>query len=602
MRIRMALLAVASGLLMALALPQCFPWLSLREIDPAGHLEWLSWVALVPALLALDRASTWKAAFGVGLAAGLAYFYAAIWWVDHAMTAFGGVPLPVALVGLSLLVLFMAVHWAAALAASWLVRWRLGWPWWMHLPATWTAAELSRNYLFTGFPWGNLGYLQARHLPVAQLAAVAGVYGIAALVVLVNCAAHALVRARLDGRRLPWRLAAATALVLAAVVTYGELHLAAVRARSAAARRLSVALVQGNVNQSVKNERMSYGAFILGRYLPLTLEADRRGVDLVAWPEASYPFLLPPDPESLADRRAGLPPLRHAHLLLGAGTYDEHMGRGGKLVAEGSNSVFMLEPDLEVKGRYAKHHLVPFGEYVPLQDLLGSLLRSVVPQMVPQRPGAELRALTFTPTATVTSTQTAIATSTAASIADPSALSVASPEATRSRRAATPTSTPTQTDARAREVRLAPMICFDAIFPEVNVAFAAQDPDLLVNPTNDAWYGYSSGPYQFLAMVRMRAIEAGKAVARPAYAGVSALIEPTGEVQPGALPVGPVDPDLAPDPEEPPRLLVGDLPLLRGRTLYTTVGDLFAYVASAWAAVALALALRRPRAPRESSR
>jgi len=148
-------------------------------------------------------------------------------------------------------------------------------------------------------------------------------------------------------------------------------------------------------------------------------------------------------------------------------------------------------------------------------------------------------------------------------------------------------------------VRLAPMICFDAIFPEVNVAFAAEDPDLRVNPTNDAWYGYSSGPYQFLAMVRMRAIEAEKAVARPAYAGVSALIEPTGEVQPGALPVGPVDPDLAPDPEEPPRLLVGSVPLLRGRTLYTRFGDLFAYAASAWAAVALALALRGLRKARE---
>ena len=101
----------------------------------------------------------------------------------------------------------------------------------------------------------------------------------------------------------------------------------------------------------------------------------------------------------------------------------------------------------------------------------------------------------------------------------------------------------------ADRVRLAPMICFDAIFPEINVAFARAEPEpeILVNPTNDAWYGYSSGPYQFLAIVRMRAIEAGKAVIRPAYAGVSAVILPTGEVAPGALEVGPVDPDRAPD-------------------------------------------------------
>src|SRR5574338_411347 len=99
------------------------------------------------------------------------------------------------------------------------------------------------------------------------------------------------------------------------------------------------------------------------------------------------------------------------------------------------------------------------------------------------------------------------------------------------------------------------MICVDAIFPEINVAFARQDPppEILVNPTNDAWYGYSSGPYQFLAIARMRAVEAGRAVVRPAYAGVSAVILPTGELAPGAIEVGPVDPDLAPDPQEPPR-------------------------------------------------
>jgi len=589
-RTRALLLAVASGLLTALALPQCLPWLSLRELDPAGHLEWLAWFSLVPALLALGRARSWRAALGLGLAAGLAYFYAAIWWVNHAMTSFGGVPLPLALIGLSLLVLYMAAHWALAFALAWFVRRRMGWPLWAHLPAIWVGTELLRNYLFSGFPWGNLGYLQARHLAVAQLAAVTGVYGIAALLVLVNAVLAALVEARSAHARLPWQPAAGAAVLLAAVVAYGELHLVEVRARAAVAPHLRVALVQGNVNQAIKNVGHSYGAYILGRYVPLTLEADRRGADLVAWPEAAYPFFVPPDLASLSDPRAGLPQLTRAHLLLGAGTFDERVGRDGRSVSEGSNSVFLLRPDLEVVGRYAKHHLVPFGEYVPLAGLLGGVLRSVVPQMVQQRPGAELEVLTFTPTASAEADRRS----------DPSALSVASPEATRSRRASTQTPTSTSTST-TRPVRLAPMICFDAIFPEVNVAFAELEPDLLLNPTNDAWYGYSSGPYQFLTMVRMRAIEAGKAVARPAYAGVSALIEPTGEVLPGALPVGPVDPELAPDPDEAPRLLMAMVPLLRGRTLYTRFGDLFAGAACLYAAAALALAWRGRRAAREGT-
>jgi apolipoprotein N-acyltransferase len=129
------------------------------------------------------------------------------------------------------------------------------------------------------------------------------------------------------------------------------------------------------------------------------------------------------------------------------------------------------------------------------------------------------------------------------------------------------------------------------------VAFARKDrePEILVNTTNDAWYGYSSGPYQFLAIVRMRAIEAGKAVVRAAYAGVSAVILPTGELAPGALEVGPVDPDLAPDPAEPPRLLEARVPRLRGQTPYTRVGDLFAYACTAFAALALAAAVRAGR-------
>jgi apolipoprotein N-acyltransferase len=140
---------------------------------------------------------------------------------------------------------------------------------------------------------------------------------------------------------------------------------------------------------------------------------------------------------------------------------------------------------------------------------------------------------------------------------------------------------------------LAPMICYDAIFPEINLAFARQAPEFLVNPTNDAWYGYSSGPYQFLSIVQLRAIEVGRAVARPAYSGVSAIVLPTGEIAPGALPVGPVDEELAPDPEEPARLLLGELPRMRGRTVYASVGDLFAYGCVVYAGVAVALARRR---------
>ncbi len=569
------LTAAASGAAMALALPLVVPFLSIRQVDPAGWLEPVAWIALVPALLVLRSAPSGRAAFLRGLVAGLAYFFAAIYWVSNAMTEFGGLSLGLSLVALSLLVLYMAAHWAAAFAVAWTIRARLGWPLHLHLPLVWPALELSRNYLFSGFPWANLGYTQARTLPVAQLAALAGVYAIAALVVLVNATLAEALAARRERRPVPRAALAATALALAAVVVHGELRLRHVRARMAEAPKLTVGVVQPNVNQSVKNKARDNRDYILERLVPLTVEADERGADLVAWPESSYPMYLSPGVRSLALPGYGLPELSRAHLLMGAATIERARGADGRRVSRVGNVNLLLTPKLDVLGSYQKHHLVPFGEYVPLQEWL-PFLKQVVPSFAPSAPGADLAVLAFPAPA-----------DRAGRAGRPSAggaLGLVAP-------------------ARADEtealdtVRLAPMICFDAIFPEINVAFARKplEPELLVNSTNDAWYGYSSGPYQFLAIVRMRAIEAGKAVVRPAYAGVSAVLLPTGELAPGALEIGPVDLDRAPDPEEPARLLVAEVPRLRGRTPYTRVGDLFAYASALFTAAALAAALRAGR-------
>jgi apolipoprotein N-acyltransferase len=245
----------------------------------------------------------------------------------------------------------------------------------------------------------------------------------------------------------------------------------------------------------------------------------------VAWPEAAFTAYVRPTIASFDGARARLPRLERAHLLLGAATLEELPGEGGEARYRVENTTFLVAPDLAVEGRYVKHHLVPFGEYVPLAGWL-PFLRQVVPGLAPASPGGALELLEFQ-------------------------------------------------GRDGAPVRVGSMICFDAIFPEIALALARQDPDLLVNPTNDAWYGYSSGPYQFLDMVRLRAIETGRSIARPAYSGVSALILPTGELLPGALEVGPVDPELAADPDEPARMLRGRLPRRHGLTPYVRTGDLF---------------------------
>jgi apolipoprotein N-acyltransferase len=542
-RLRPFLLAAVSGLAMALALPLVVPLLSIREVDPAGRLEVVAWVALVPLLWAAGEAPRARRAFALGLVGGLAYFYVAIYWVSHAMTAFGGLPGWLAFVALTLLVGYMAVHWGGALAAAWWIRRRLGWPAWAVLPPVWAAFEWLRNFSLSGFPWGNLGYTQARG-DVAQLAAVTGVYGIAALVVLVNAilldGASAIAEGRLpaDSRGTTRRHGLAVLGIVLVAFGGGAIRRGAVAREIAAAPKVRVGIVQPNVDQSVKNAARDHAEEILGRLVPATIEADRAGAELVAWPESAYPAYLPPEIRSLDVPRAGLPRLGHAHLLFGAVTLERADG-GDRPIRRVTNSAFLVTPSLGVLGHRAKEHLVPFGEYVPLARWL-TFLRHVVPTFAPISPGEPGPPLVLP-------------------------------------RAGGP-------------LRLGPLVCYDAIFPEYARRYVREGADLLVNPTNDAWYGYSSGPYQFLAMVRLRAIETGRAVLRPAWAGVSALILPTGEVAPGALGLGPVDPERAPDPPPPPGLLLVEAPLLRGTTLYTRFGDLFAWGCALFTAFALARA------------
>ncbi|MFT3915403.1 MAG: apolipoprotein N-acyltransferase [Anaeromyxobacteraceae bacterium] len=543
--------AAGSGLAMSLALPLVVRALSLRELDPAGWLEPVAWVALVPAILALRAAPRPGRAALLGLAAGLAYFYASIHWVSHAMTAFGGVPGALAFLGLTLLVGYMAAHWAAAFAISAALRARLGWPLWAQLPPVWAALELCRNYFLTGFPWANLGYTQVRTPWVAQLASATGVYGIAALVVLVNAVLAEVIAARREHRPAPGRALAVAGAAVVLTLAYGAAHLSGVRDRMQDAPSFSVGIVQPNVDQSRKNRARDNAGYILPRLVTPTVEADRAGADLVVWPEASYPIYVPAGTRSFAGAWSGIPPLEHAHLLAGVATFEYFTDpETGKRRGRVANQNQLLSPSLEVLGTYQKNHLVPFGEYVPLAKYL-RFLHQVVPSFAPSAPGAELVQLSFAPA------------------------------------------------GGGAPVRLAPMICFDAIFPEINLAYARQapEPDVLVNATNDAWYGHSAGPYQFLAIVRMRAIEAERSVIRAAYAGVSAVILPTGEVAPGAVEVGPVEPEDAPR-EEPPRLLLADVPRLHGRTLYTIIGDAFAYACAAFTAAALAASIVRARRAR----
>lgn len=320
----------------------------------------MAWAALTPLLVTLARQPVPRTprAFRLGLLAGAAAFGGTVYWTPSVMQTYGGVNLPLAVALGGLLVAYLALFPALfavlqARACAAFGRRAL----WL-APALWVATELLRRYAFSGFPWVLLGYSQADVVPIVQLASVAGVYGLSALVASVSAALASGFLT--EGRRRLLAPAVAVACV-AAVAAWGSWR---VRQGSlvSAGEPLSVALVQGNILQDQKWDP-SHAGRILETYLDLTRGAAERGARLVVWPESATPFYFEYEPAGNAAIRE-LVRDTGISLLFGSDQYDP--GPPPKWF----NSAFLLDPGGAVAGVYRKMRLVPFGEYVPLRRLL----------------------------------------------------------------------------------------------------------------------------------------------------------------------------------------------------------------------------------------
>jgi apolipoprotein N-acyltransferase len=352
--------AAAAGLALHLAFPR-----------PGWDL--VGWVALAPVLVLAVTARSPAQALGEGWTAGLAFFLPLLRWLTHTMTTFSSLSLPLALGVLLLLSAYLALYWGGV---GWLLAWlrpRLG-PGVLWLaPAGWVTGEWVRTHLLTGFPWGLLGYVPYQRLAVIQLAAWTGVYGVSALVVLVNAA-------------IGWAaLARRARAVLVAVAVAAGAPAAAVllgRAQLDGAGRptLPVAIVQGNIPQAVKWDE-AFRAETLRIYAELT-RAVAPGSRLVVWPEAALPVYLRFEPKALA-WLTDLAASAGAPLLVGAPD-----ARLDGRVTRYLNSAFLVEPP-GLRARYDKMHLVPFGEYVPLKRLL-FFVEAVAAEIGDFTPGREV--------------------------------------------------------------------------------------------------------------------------------------------------------------------------------------------------------------------
>jgi apolipoprotein N-acyltransferase len=421
-------------------------------------------VALVPLLIVLGRpARTERRPLLLGLLTGVVGFGGTLYWLTDVMTTFGDLSRGVAAGVALLLIVYLSLY--PALFAHVIGRGvrafgpRALWA----APLVWSAAEWARGHVMTGFPWVPLGNSQIDVAPIAQAASLVGVYGLSALVVLGSVALAWPVVAR-PGRERVAPVAGVAAL-LVGVALWGAMRLSG-ETLVREGTPLRVALIQGNVAQGQKWDP-GLADTIYRRYLTMSRDGVARGATLVMWPESATPFLFEEHPASEAMRLLA----RESGARLFVGSDQREPGTPPRYY----NSAFLIQPTGSVGGVYRKMHLVPFGEYVPLESIL-SFAGPLVEQVGCFAPGQAL------------------------------------------------------TVYQQREGRFTTGICYEAVFPELAREAVQRGSQLLTSITNDAWFGRSSAPWQHLAMARMRSVETGRYMARAANTGISAIVDPYGRV------------------------------------------------------------------------
>jgi apolipoprotein N-acyltransferase len=439
-------------------------------------------MALTPLIIALVRPSaalvrtgtprTARSAFVLGLLTGVVYFSGTLYWLVETMTTFGDLATPVALLVAAVLVAYLSLFPAAFAVAVARLRVSLGVRAAVLCAAPiWVATELGRQYVWDGFPWALLGYSQVTVLPIAQLASVTGVYGLSFLLVLTS-AAVALVILNAGGRKR-WTMAVVVLALVAGLAAWGRWRIAE-GSLTASGDPIRVAVVQGNIAQDEKWNPARRDE-IIGRYISMTRQATDQGATFVIWPESSFPVYFEEDLRGHLVRR--LARETSATLLIGSNQIERVRPDASPDALDNRlyNAAFLIKPDGSIGPVYRKMHLVPFGEYVPMQRLLffvGPIVEAVS---------------NFTPG-----------------------------------------DRPVLLPVGDRLVSTA--ICYEVVYGNLIRRFVRDGSELLTTITNDAWYGWSSAASQHWDQAAMRAIENGRYLARAANTGVSGFVDPYGQV------------------------------------------------------------------------
>jgi apolipoprotein N-acyltransferase len=463
--------AVAHKRLTALALG----FLSATGFEPLA-LWPVALLAIGGFVLLLGKVEGRREAFLLGWLFGLAHFIFGNNWIATAFTYQAEMPVVLGWAAVPLLALYLAVYPAlAALGARLLVRkGDGGWPLVLGFAGAWIVSEWLRSWVFTGYAWNPFGVVLLSGLERPGIAALApwiGTYALSGLAVLLGGAAALLLVQR---RLVPLGF-------LAALMTAGMLWPGPAEEEGT----LRYTLVQPDIRQ----EQLNDGRFFETNYrktAELTVPARTGEHRLVLWPESGVPdYLLDGYPQRYYDHMTAFGDPRMARRRIGraigpgglllTGTVDLEFRNGD--AAGARNSVTALDASGKIAGHYAKAHLVPYGEYLPMRYLLEPLGASrLVPGAIDFWPGPGPRTLDL-----------------------------------------------------GNWGKAGVQVCYEIVFSG-QVTDRSHRPDYIFNPSNDGWFG-AFGPPQHLAQARLRAIEEGLPILRSTTTGISAVIDAHGVVR-----------------------------------------------------------------------
>jgi apolipoprotein N-acyltransferase len=467
----------------------------------------LAWIVLVPLFWSIVK-RTPKDAFKLGLLSGIIANFIGTYWLVGTLTRFGGFPIPVSFI----FIIFLSAYAGLAFGIFSYITTRLGLfrrPGVLSvllIASIWTSIEYLFPFLF---PYG-ITNSQANFLAIIQMYDLFGIYALSFVIVVVNVTLLRIIKRFTLNAILPAPELILSCVLIFLAVSYGYLRIFQVEGEMRRSPKLKVGMVQANFDFMAKTENLE--EIVTNKHKEMSQEL--KDVDLIIWPETSLQAWFSNGSNYLIVRdELGVPEMEGKYFIVGGMSYTP-LDPDAEVITDDNiikyNTAFLTDSNGIILERYHKIKLLLFGEYLPFAKYF-PIIKQVSPATGDFTPGDELDLFVI----------------------------------------------------EEKGARIAPIICYEDIIPSFSRQFVDKGANLIVNITNDAWFGETIAPYQHLLISRPRAVETRKYLIRSTNTGISAIIDPVGRV-------------VAQTGNFVQTNLEGEVALMNGsKTLYTRIGDAF---------------------------